>query len=197
MYIPTYYQASEAQIRDFIDQNPFGILCSTSADYHLRATHLPFEVVWQDDELFLRGHLAKANPQWKDFDQKQVLVVLQGNHAYISPSWYMQPNVPTWNYLAVHLYGTIQIFEGQKLYEMLEKMVNKYEKNRPNAVTMDKIPKKMLEEDLAGIVGFEIEVAQVEASFKLSQNRDAVSYQNIVQELEKTGEALAQDMKKK
>ena len=139
----------------------------------------------------LHGHIAKANPQWKNFQtDDEILVVFNGPHAYISSSWYNHENVPTWNYIAVHVYGSIKIIEGEELIDSLRKLTDKYEKGRKNAVSVDKLSDRTMRQ-VHGIVGFEIKVTEFQAAYKLSQNRNEEDYHQVIEKLEEMEDAQA------
>ncbi len=202
MYIPkNNLNENIEDVKSFIDKNGFAILVSQMQD-KLWATHIPLQLSTNENSKnILVGHIAKANPQWKYFDTKtEVMAIFLGVHSYISSSWYQEPNVPTWDYLAVHIYGNLSIISDEKLYQSLESLVNKYEKYSENPMTMQKIPAKMMETDLQGVVGFEILITDVHAKKKLSQNRNDKDYSNIIHELEKKSDSqsreVAQEMKK-
>ncbi|TDQ18375.1 PaiB family negative transcriptional regulator [Algoriphagus boseongensis] len=196
MYIhPLNSWENESEIVDFIQKNAFATLIS-QVDGKPWATHLPFFLDKNSDgEAILHGHLAKANPQWKSFeDQEEVLVIFQGPHAYISSSWYNHENVPTWNYLAVHIYGKIRIIEGEELMHHLKTLVDNYEEGRPNRVRVETMSPSYVAGQVKALVGIEIKIEEVKASAKLSQNRDEVNYKNIVSQLEKSPFALDQEV---
>ena len=197
MYTPHHFKNSNlAEVKDFIKQNAFGILVC-QAESSVMATHIPLEL--SEDENKLVGHLSRANPQWKKFDStKEVLGIFSGPHAYISSSWYDHENVPTWNYIAVHVYGKIKIIDGDALFNSLKKMVDKYERNSTNPVVLEKMLPEYVQRAMQGIVGFEIAITKIEASYKLSQNRDEINQHNI--ELEKRSDSgslnVASEMRK-
>jgi transcriptional regulator len=199
MYVPKHYQNhNEAEIRDFIEQNGFGILV-TKGDAKLLATHIPIEL--SADGSKLQGHISKANPQWKNFTSgDEVLSIFTGPHAYISSSWYDHENVPTWNYIAVHVYGTIEMIEGERLHASLKTLVDKYERHQEKPVAIESYSEGYFERQLRGLVGFEISISSIEAAYKLSQNRDAKNHSAIVDQLEKQNQhdstTIAQAMKK-
>jgi transcriptional regulator len=147
------------------------------------------------EDYYITGHLAYGNPQWKTFENcEDVLVMFQGPHAYISSSWYGHEEVPTWNYQAVHLYGSASILVKEELIEELTKMLEKYETNRENPVLWDKLSPDLLESELQGIVGFRIKVREVQASYKLSQNRNETDYINIIDKLKNEGNPNSKQM---
>ncbi len=202
MYIPHRYKNDNLdEVRGFIHQNSFGLLISQGGT-RLTATHIPLGLDKNENgKDILAGHISRGNPQWKNFaDQSQVLAVFSGPHAYISSSWYDHENVPTWNYIAVHVYGTIKIVEGERLVNMLSKLVRKYEAGSKNPVAVETMDPAFLHSQVKGIVGFEIEIEEIQAAYKLSQNRDAANHASIVHELEKQADpnahAIAAEMKR-
>jgi transcriptional regulator len=185
MYIPKLFlNENTEEIEAFIQQNSFGILISMQDNLPV-ATHIPIELTSKNGEKFLHGHLAKANPQWKQFSENsEVLAIFTGPHAYVSSSWYQAAeNVPTWNYVAVHVYGKIRIVEDQELWQSLKVLVDKYEKFSEKPVAIETMSEKMVENQMRAIVGFEIEITDIQAKYKLSQNRNAEDYKNVVNNL--------------
>lgn len=201
MYTPTIYKnENQDEIKQFLQENSFGILINQT-EGKLCATHIPLELaIDKNRKEVLQGHIAKENPQWKGFEENDtVLAIFSGPHSYISSSWYDHENVPTWNYLAVHVYGKIKIIEGEAAINSLKKLVDKYEKNSKNPIRVADLSSKTMRQ-VRGIVAFEIEITSMEATKKLSQNRDENNYKNIISELEKTQDqgsiAIANEMKK-
>ena len=201
MYIPDIYKnKNKEEINKFIQENSFGILINQT-NGKLWATHIPLELdTNKNGGSILFGHLSKENPQWEGFiENNEVLAVFSGPHSYISSSWYDHENVPTWNYIAVHVYGTIKIIDAEAAIEVLKKQVDKYEQKSKNPVRIEDLSKKTMMQS-SGIVAFEIEITQIQATRKMSQNRDGKNYQNIISELEKANTndsiAIANEMKK-
>ncbi|MEA1024820.1 FMN-binding negative transcriptional regulator [Bacillus subtilis] len=195
MYIPKYYKVTNInEIWDFVKENPFGTIVTTRKGKPI-ATHLPLQLVQEGDTYFITGHIAYGNPQWRTFETSEdVLVMFQGPHAYISSSWYKQENVPTWNYQAVHVYGTASILNEEELKQDLTSLLQKYEKHRENPVLWDRLSPQLLEQELKGIVGFKIRVQEIQAANKLSQNRNEEDYQNIVNKLYEEKDINSQQM---
>ncbi|NOT75970.1 MAG: FMN-binding negative transcriptional regulator [Cyclobacteriaceae bacterium] len=199
MYTPKNFRNENSdELKQFIRDNGFGILIS-QMEGKPWATHIP--MILSEDGKTLTGHVARANFQWKNFDTaSDVLAVFSGPHAYISSSWYDHENVPTWNYIAVHVTGKIRIIEDEALLQSLKDLVNKYEKDSACPVTVEKMTPKLLQADIKAIVAFEIQIEKMEASYKLSQNRDDKNYQQIIAELQRrndTGSSeIAREMKK-
>ncbi len=201
MYTPRDYKNDNIdEIKNFIQQNSFGVLV-VEADGKITATHIPLELYKNEKgEDVLCGHISKANPQWKNFETtKEVLAIFSGPHTYISSSWYDHENVPTWNYIAAHVYGTIHIMNDEEVLKALKRLVNKYEKASEKPVDLDKMTPGYVEKEMKGVVGFEIKITKIEAAYKLSQNRDQKNHEAIIKELEKKGDpasiAIANEMK--
>ncbi len=186
MYTPSYHKnQNEIELFEFIKQNGFAILVS-QVDGKLWATHLPL-ILMPDRKLV--GHISRGNKQWRDLPNgEEVMVIFQGPHTYISSSWYDHENVPTWNYIAVHVYGKVRMQSEEELIDSLRQLTNKYEKDSVNPVSVDTMTKKFLHTEIRGTVGFEIAIERMEASYKLSQNRDEKNHTNIISELEKRGD---------
>lgn len=197
MYIPKYYKVTDFdEIREFVQQNSFGTIVTTKKGKPI-ATHLPMVLSEKEGDYYLTGHLAYGNPQWRTFETNEdVLVMFQGPHAYISSSWYGHENVPTWNYQAVHAYGAASILNEEELKEELSEMLLKYEKHRENPVLWEKLSPQVLESQLKGIVGFKMKVKEIQAAYKLSQNRNEKDYLNIVHKLQEEEDLSSQQMAK-
>ena len=193
MYVPPNYRNEDpAAVRAFVRQYGFATLV-TEWEGRPWATHLPLEL--DHDETgaeILTGHMARANPQWRPFaDGITGLAIFAGPHAYVSSSWYDHENVPTWNYLAVHVYGTLRVVTGERLLASLTKLVDRYEASSVRPVSVAGMSEKYLQSELRGLVGFEMTITDVQAAQKLSQNRDQTNHQTIVAELQRTGDAQA------
>lgn len=199
MFIPNHYKNDDInEIKDFLVNNSFGILVN-QIDGKPWATHIPLELdidsVGND---ILVGHIAKVNPQWKYFTENaQVLCIFNGPHSYVSSSWYKEEEVPTWNYIAVHVYGRLKIQEEEALLASLHKLVDKYETDSKEPISSREMSPKTMRQ-IKGIVGFEIKVEDIQATYKLSQGREQ-DHPKIITELEErdTGsKAVAKAMKK-
>jgi len=184
VYIPKYYRVDEPErVQQFLTQNPFGALVTHDGTRPV-AVHVPFEWKEEGGRLRLYSHVARGNPIWRLApDQGPVLVIFQGAHTYISPSWYQDPNVPTWNYAAVHVCGTCRLMSDAELEEFLIALVARYESGRPHARTWDTLPVDFREQQRRGVVGLVVDVTHIEAAAKMSQNRNDADYHHIVEEL--------------
>lgn len=202
MYIPRRYEETDKEkIQAFIRENSFAILVSIHEGRSI-ATHIPLQLETDaDGKDCLMGHISRGNEQKYSLTEgAKVLAIFPGPHAYISPRWYTRMNVPTWNYIAVHVYGTVTIVEGEALRAALSRLIDTYEHSLPQPVHIDEIPEKMLNDDLRGIVGFRITIDEVQAAYKLSQNRDEKSYHQVIHHLDEgdeTARAIAAEMKKR
>jgi transcriptional regulator len=184
VYAPAYNQPQDrAEVIEFMRANSF-VLLVTGTGGAVHASHLPATVHEHDGQVRIDMHMARNNPQWKEFFDDEVLVVFSGPHAYVSPRWYEdEERVPTWNYAAVHAYGVPSIIEDsglkrasqRRLIEALDpRWLPKFDALRPAYVA------QMLE----GIVNFEIAVSRLETRWKLSQNRSRREQELIAAQLE-------------
>ncbi len=192
MYTPaTYYVKDLSVIEQFVRENNFATLVSSDGKKPI-ATHIPLELERRENHTYLQGHVARANPQWQTFrTDSDVLAIFTGPHTYISPRWYNHVNVPTWNYMSAHLYGKTRLVEDcEEVFAMLKRLVDRYEANAANPpYQMETLASEFLEKEMRGIVAFEIKIEHIEASFKLSQNRNSQDFENIIKELENRGDA--------
>lgn len=186
MYIPKYFKVDNLDaIYDVIEQHSFATLFSQHNGQPY-ATHLPFTLNRQTG--VLSGHVARPNKQWTDAEE--VLVVFQGPHCYISPSWYETTKaVPTWNYVAVHVYGKLRVVTDEEaVRRSLDELVNQYE--LPNSTyNLADVDASFIDGLSKGIVAFDIEVTNIDAKAKLSQNHSAERQQLVIEQLEKTTDA--------
>jgi transcriptional regulator len=187
MYIPKLYREEDREkILEFLQKNNFPVLVTYDGEKPI-ATHLPVEInETENGMLTILGHMSRANPQWKSFDEREVLLIFQGAHTYISPRWYGHVNVPTWNYMMVHLYGKVRLVEGGELYSLLSRLVKNHEAQ--TSYSLEGLPQDFVQKEMNGVVGFAVDVMRVDAGYKLSQNRNDTDYENIIRELEGRGD---------
>ncbi|PFB25912.1 transcriptional regulator [Bacillus cereus] len=186
MYIPKYFAIQDEEMKyEIIEQNSFATLFSQH-NGEPYATHLP--LLLNRETLTLHGHFARPNEQWKDSGNQHVLAIFQGPHSYISPSWYETNNaVPTWNYVAVHVYGELEIVEDeQELLNSLQDLVHKYE-DPQSTYSLNEVDSNYMAGLSKGIVGFKIKISKIEGKAKLSQNHSVARRKLVVEELEKVG----------
>jgi transcriptional regulator len=197
MYVPTFNALDdEAQIRAMVSIIGSAQFVTTSDDGFPTATLLP--ILWERHTVV--AHLARANPQWRSIvDDSPALLICAGPQAYVSPSWYAAKYehgrvVPTWNYSAVHLSGTVRVHhEPDWLHDAVERLTVEHEHGRAQPWQLTDAPGPYIQGQLAGIVGLEITVRRVEAKAKLSQNRSAADRRGVVDGLraEEDSEAAA------
>lgn len=198
MYIPKHYKENDRKkLVGFMREYNFAaIINSTKKRYW--ATHLPFLIFEENDDVILKAHMAKSNPQWVNFGKEEVLVIFQEPHAYISPKLYDHyVNVPTWNYIAIHAYGVPEILSGrEQRINILEESFKAFDKDYKDQ--WDKLPADYKNEMLEGIVAFRIKINKLEGKFKLSQNRTKDERKKIISHLsqsnEKTNVQIAKTM---
>ena len=183
MYIPNHNLTTDRdELIPFMQRFSFATIITAKSNLPV-ATHLPFLVTTRDDQVILTSHFAKANEQWKDIENNQVMVIFCEPHAYISPTHYDSDlNVPTWNYMSVHAYGRGTVITDQtQTIEILEKTIDNYESAyRPQ---WEKLPESYKFSMIKGIVAFEIEVTDLQGKKKLSQNKKDTEKQKIINTL--------------
>jgi len=188
MYSPSYNRVEDrAELLAFMRANNFPILVTGTGGV-LHASHLPVTVHENGSQFVIDMHMAKNNPQWKEFLDDEVMVVFAGPHAYVSPRWYEeQERVPTWNYAAVHAYGIPRITsEKKEKHESQRRLIRSLD---PQWLPkFDALRQEYVAMMLEGIVNFSIPVARLETRWKLSQNRGRREMELIAAELEKSGD---------
>jgi transcriptional regulator len=193
MYIPAAFQETDqGKLHDFIEGHSFGLLVST-VQGALFATHLPF--LLDREENCLLGHLARANPHWRELHEQEVLVVFSGPHAYVSPALYEVDHVvPTWNYVAVHTYGKCRLVEDAVSVEaILKEMVATYERARPAPWPLD-IATAYFQKMVQAVVGFRIDIRRLEGKWKLNQNHPQERREKVARALEKSADQDAREI---
>ena len=202
MYVAGHFKETDLEkIKDFITSHSFATLVSMHHGRRI-AAHIPIELVTNArDEPILVGHVARANQIWRSFaSDQEVLTIFTGPHTYVSSTWYNHVNVPTWNYIAVHVYGKPKIVSDEELYNTLRNLMGKNESGSPQPARVEALPKDFVKEQMKRIVGFEIAIDKMEANYKLSQNRELEDYENVIRELKERGdensEGIAAEMTK-
>jgi len=182
MYIPPLFAKSDLPtLHDAIERYPFAALVS-SHDGQMTASHLPFLIDRQaGPNGTLLGHMARANLQWRDAANQEVLTIFSGPHAYISPQWYAAPQVvPTWNYVAIHAYGPLELIEDRAAVEsLLHQTVTAFETPQPTPWQMHE-PADFIDRLIRQIVAFRIPVTRLEGKWKLNQNRPADQRERVI-----------------
>ena len=193
MYTPTHFREDRLDVlHALMRAEPFATVV-TAMDGVPEATHLPLLLdASRGPYGALRGHMARANPQWRAFDgERQALVIFQGPHAYISPSWYAtSPSAPTWNYLVAHAYGRPRVIEdAEEVLRLLTQTVATFETPFERPWSADSLPEGYIAGLAKGVVAFEMVIERIEGKAKLSQNRPA-DREGVIAALESGGTAM-------
>lgn len=191
MYTPTHFDAPGAEaIREVLRATAFAAFVSARGSTPI-VTHLPVAYVpggggWGA----LRAHFARANPHWRALEAgASVLAICQGPHGYVSPAWYGERSVPTWDYIAVHAWCTPRQLEGDALAALVAELMRHHEARAGTGMRYEDYPADYRERMLRAIVGMEFEIERVEASFKLSQNRSAGDRESVCAQLRASGDS--------
>jgi len=191
MYNFSYFKEHEQQaVLEFIENHPFAFLTGSDSEGKQVVTQIPVLMVEREGGLYFQGHIMRNTDHHKAFMQNQNgLLVFTGPSCYVSASWYSDPHIgSTWNYMSVHVAGKLNFMSNEELIQFMRRLTLKFEKDNADSPTFyDNLPDHFLNNMLPAIVGFEIKAEKIENVFKLSQNRDDVSYQNIIQKLEEIG----------
>jgi transcriptional regulator len=203
MFVPSIYKAQNVEeVTAFLKKHTFAALVSQVKGRYW-ATHIPLMLsVNENGEQVLLGHVSKANEQWKEIaEQEEVMAIFQGAHAYISSDWYDHENVSTWNYTAVHVYGKVKILEGEALRHAVKTLVDHYEPSLDSKARMENMNPHFLDREFKGIYGIELKINEIQAAFKLSQNRKDHDYHNVIAQLEEKNDPeskqMAEEMRKR
>ncbi len=202
MYLPTQFEETRLDVLyQLIHARPLGMLVTLGSD-GLNANHIPFEIDPAPSPFgTLRGHVARANPVWRDFSKDvQALIVFQGAQTYITPNWYPSKQetgkvVPTFNYIVVHAYGSLQPIDDRDwLRDFVSKLTDRHESAQPQPWKMRDAPDSFIETQLGAIVGIEVPIAKLVGKWKVSQNRTALDQTGVVRGLRVAGDANAVEM---
>lgn len=202
MYVPKHFKEERPEVmHQLMRSYPFGTLVTMNFDGP-EASHLPFVLdIAPPPYGTLRGHIARANPQWSNLSPDvEALVIFQGPQAYISPSWYATKQetgkvVPTWNYAVVHAYGKLRIMHDQRwLLDHVEQLTNQQESGRKKSWKVSDAPVDFTNKLLHAIVGIELEVSRLIGKWKLGQNRPLADQTGVMKGLSADGDAFALSM---
>jgi len=201
MYMPAHFEETRVKvIHQLIREHPLAVLVTLGED-GLNANHIPLEINPEPAPFgTLRGHVARANPVWRDFARDvEALTVFQGPQAYISPAWYQTKKetgkvVPTFNYIVVHAYGSLCIIEDEAwLRGLVERLTTRHESGRAEPWKVSDAPEDFIKTQLRAIVGIEMPVTRLVGKWKVSQNRPPLDREGVVRGLDqmKDGNAAA------
>jgi transcriptional regulator len=197
IYTPPHFSENDrGRLFRFMRQHSFATLISGAGDEPL-VTHVP--VLVDEATNLVRGHVARANPLWREFaPDRKLLLIFHGPHQYVSPNWYTtHPSVPTWNYAVVHVSGFPRVIQSQskeeraKIQSMLRDLVDENEAKFSRPWKMD-LPADYMQQMIDGIVAFEVRITRITGKFKLSQNRPPTDRLTVIAALQKSGNEDAQ-----
>jgi transcriptional regulator len=204
MYDLPYFKENDKEtVFAFMRQHPFIFLSGVDENNKPVASQVPVFIDEKDGKLYLTGHIMKNTDHHKAFQKNSnVLAVFTGPHTYVSATWYDDPHqASTWNYMSVHVKGNISFGNYNDLVAILKRLTLYYENNNTASTTVfDNLPSEYTEKLMKAIVAFEVEVSSIENVFKLSQNRNEKSYQNIIEKLKgqnSDGKFIAEEMEKR
>jgi transcriptional regulator len=201
--LPYHKEQNQQIIKEFVEQYPFAFLTGCDSNNRPVATQVPVFIENQEGRKVLRGHIMKNTDHHKAFlHNENVLAVFTGKHTYVSGTWYSNPYTPsTWNYMSVHARGIIRFLDDAALEDVLRMTSLHFEgRNHQSTTTFDNLPSEFKHRVMGAIVAFEIEVQEIDTVFKLSQDRDAESYRNIIKKLkeqDEDGRVIAAEMEKR
>ena len=201
--LPYFKEGDQDVVLKFMRDHPFVFLTGVNEENKPVATQVPVFIDEKDGKLFLTGHIMRNTDHHKAFEQNpNVLAVFTGPHVYVSGTWYSNPQqASTWNYMSVHAKGAIRFGNEEDLIAILKRLTLHYENNNTASTTIfDNLPSEYTGPLMKAIVAFEVEITAIENVFKLSQNRDEKSFQNIMSKLNeqgRDGKFIAEEMKKR
>jgi len=201
--LPYFKEGDQEVVLEFMRKHPFVFLTGVNEENKPVATQVPVFIDEKDGKLFLTGHIMRNNDHHKAFEKNpNILAVFNSPHVYVSATWYDDPHqASTWNYMSVHAKGTIKFGDKDDLIAILKRLTLHYENNNIASTTVfDNLTSAYTEPLLKAIVAFEVEVISIDNVFKLSQNRNEKSFQNIMDKLNEQGsdgKFIAEEMKKR
>ncbi len=201
--LPYHKEKNPEAVKAFVERYPFAFLTGCDPENKPVGTQAPLFLEKKDGRTLLSGHIMKNTDHHKAFLHNQnVLAVFTGHHSYVSGTWYSNPHTAsTWNYMSVHIKGTIRFLEDAALEHMLRKTTLHFENYNPQSPTVfDNLPASFKQRVMHAIVAFEIDVVDIDTVFKLSQDRDLESYINIIEKLkmqDENGRVIAEEMEKR
>jgi transcriptional regulator len=187
--LPYFKEPDQEKVLQFVKEHPLAFLTGCDAENKPVVTQVPVFIDERDGKLFLSGHMMRNTDHHKAFEQNpNALAVFTGANTFVSASWYENKQQGgSWNYMSVHARGKLKFLDEQGLLDVLKRTTNHFENNPHSGANFEDLPDEYIQRMIKAIVAFEVEVQVLDHVFKLSQNRDEKSYDNIVQQLEKRG----------
>jgi len=199
--LPHFTEENQESVFDFMQKNSFVNIVGYDGNYPV-GTHVPVNVKKDEGKIILTGHMMKHTTHHNAFVQNEnVLVIFNGPHCYVSASWYEKKDVAsTWNYIDVQARGKIKFYDTERTKKIIHNLTNQYESPESEAA-FDKLPTEYVNRLVKAIIGFTIEISSIENVFKLSQNHNLQTRENIIEKLMETNDegakAIAFEMKKR
>ena len=183
--IPHFKAKDHQEVLDFMQANPFVTICGVNEEGYPVATQIPILLKIENDTIIISGHMMRKQDHTNAFEKNnKVLVIFSGPSAFVSANWYTEKNMgSTWNYQSVQAKGSLEIKDEKHLKNLLTELTLHFEKDSNSPTQVKNLSPKYMEQNMKAIVSFEIIVENLQHVFKLSQNRDDVSYENIKKEL--------------
>jgi transcriptional regulator len=198
MYVPHHFATDDADgLINRLARRWAGVLVTIDADGAPTGTHLP--ILWDAEKRIATGHIARANPQWKQGAGKG-LIVLSGPEAYVTPAWYPSKaehgkTVPTWNYEAVHITGQVEWFDdAERLEAVVRDLSALHEDGRTEPWAIGDAPRPYIDALLRGIVGVALTAERIEAKRKLSQNKSEADFRGVAKGMAASDEPMAHEV---
>lgn len=196
LYTPRHFAGSDLREAIALIQ-AYGFATLVTAGHgEPQVTHLPLLWAAGGDHGVLEGHMARANPHWQRFADGHTLAIFHGPHAYVSPSWYVQPElqVPTWNYATVHATGTVEVIDDRDAkLDLVDRSAAVYEAGNARPWTRG-VDGERLEALLRNIVAFRMPISRLDAKFKMSQNKTAADRAGVIARLEASGDTVQREV---
>jgi len=194
-HTPRYLMTDPDEVKRLIRNHPWATFVSATST-GLVASHYPVLLDETADDIAVYSHFGRPDDELHELGQHQLLVIVQGPHDYVSPSWYAPGDlVPTWNHLTAHLYGTPQVLDTEENYQVLCRLTDHFEAHRPAG-------RSLLEDEEAtrraakGTVGLRLQVQRFEARAKLSQNKTSEVISNVTKQFDEGNPTLAEEMRR-
>lgn len=200
--LPHFTADNQDETLEFMHQNTFVTLIGFDGEFPV-ATQVPVKTLVEDGSVKLIGHIMTKTDHYNAFEQNpRVMAIFTGAHSYISASVYESPAVAsTWNYKTVQAKGIIRLMTSEETYQVIKELTDKYEDPKTSPAAFNKMDEAYIQKHLKAITGFEVTVSHIDHVFKMSQNHSTKNKESIVEHLEKSGDALdqevAKEMKKK
>jgi transcriptional regulator len=194
-HTPRYLMTDPEEVKRLIRDNPWATFVSP-ASTGLVASHYPVLLEERDDAIVLVSHFGRPDEQLHELGRHEILVIVQGPHGYVSPSWYAEGDlVPTWNHVTAHCYGVPEILGEEENYQVLRRLTDHFEHGRPGGRSLDQ-DEAGTRRAAKGTVGLRMRVTRFDARAKLSQNKTPEVVDRVIHELDASDPALAAEMRR-